>query len=387
MSPISAMKGSQLNCGRLIFELPFLTGWPSSHQHGDNYCHVLQNQKLHTGLVLGRGTLAQKNKYVEYLHTYLASEFWGGAPKQEQGMRRLFRGMQQIVKNVIFGEILSILDVGTAQYEGPDRCHAADLAVILGCSAVSLHAFDPLESELQRTRRAAQQQLRRDLRIKRRAAEQCITWHHMAASNMTGVVTMRGKANQASLSMAIPDGTMSPDYRRHEADPVIRVKAKRLDEFAAETTLGPVLLLKIDTEGHDMEVLQGTRGLLERGCIAAIVFEIAGQMNADFFRIHKEFGQPRPDIAAQLGNQTAQPNLRSMVQWLEVLDYDSFLIGGRSLIPLTSSWWHNSYEVCITRAELPCWYDVLAICRSRSSCFGTSLVHIQQFLLDAFQEI
>lgn len=254
------MKGSQLSCGRLIFELPFLIDWPSNHQlHGDNYCHVLQNQKLHTaGLVLGQGALAQKNKYVEYLHTYLSSEFWGGAPKQEQGMRRLFQGIQRIVKNVMFRENLSILDVGTAQYEGPDRCHAADLAVILGCSAVSLHAFDPLESELRRTRRAAQQQLRRDLRLKRRAAEQCITWHHMAASNMTGVVTMRGKANQASLSMAISDGTMSPDYRRHEADPVIRVKAKKLDEFAAETTLGPVLLLKIDTEGHDMEVLQGT---------------------------------------------------------------------------------------------------------------------------------
>lgn len=152
--------------------------------------------------------------------------------------------------------------------------------------------------------------------------------------------------------MRIPEVTRSPDYKN---TPVIHVPAKKLDEFAKDykdLALGPIILLKIDTEGHDMEVLQGSRSLLERGCIAAVVFEVAGQMNSDFFRIHKEFGQPRPDIASEVGPQIAEPNLYSMVRWSQGLRYESFLLGSRSLIPLTSSWWHSSYEVCITRPEL-----------------------------------
>ena len=171
---------------------------------------------------------------------------------------------------------------------------------------MDLRALEPLEAELAKTRHAAQQQLRRQLRFGRRKAARCITWHQLVASNRT--------ANEASLSMRIPEVTRSPDYKN---TPVIHVPAKKLDEFAKDykdLALGPIILLKIDTEGHDMEVLQGSRSLLERGCIAAVVFEVAGQMNSDFFRIHKEFGQPRPDIASEVGPQIAEPNLYSMVR-------------------------------------------------------------------------
>eukprot|EP00438_Fugacium_kawagutii_P030838 Skav210399 [mRNA] locus=scaffold1416:108868:109290:- [translate_table: standard] len=138
-----------------------------------------------------------------------------------------------------------------------------------------------------------------------------------------------------------------------------------------------------------MEVLQGAWSLLERGCVAAVVFEVAGQMNTDFFRIHKEFGQPRPDIAAT-AKQIAEPNLESMVRWLQALEYESFLIGSDSLIPLTASWWHSSYEVCVSRAELPCWYDVLAILHKRATgdtCFGSLLAPIRRFLFQSFRDV
>ena len=39
---------------------------------------------------------------MECVHANLASEFWGGAPRQEHGMQRLLRGIQQIIENVKF---------------------------------------------------------------------------------------------------------------------------------------------------------------------------------------------------------------------------------------------------------------------------------------------
>ena len=165
---------------------------------------------------------------------------------------------------------------------------------------------------------------------------------------------------------------------------------QRLDDFAQEAGLGPSLLLKVDTEGHDMEVLPGAQGLLERGEVAAIVFEVAGQMNRDFFRVHKESHVSA--VGAKKVQDLTEPTLRSMVQWLRTLGYvtrlpvrsfaspgsnvpsatpspnlnpsrqqESFLLGSRSLIPLTGSWWDESFEICWSRPELACWYDVLAL--------------------------
>ena len=43
---------------------------------------------------------------------------------------------------------------------------------------------------------------------------------------------------------------------------------------------------------------------------------------------------------------------------------ESFLLGSRSLIPLSGSWWDKSFEVCWSRRDLSCWYDVLALPRA-----------------------
>ena len=98
---------------------------------------------------------------------------------------------------------------------------------------------------------------------------------------------------------------------------------QRLDDFAREVGLAPSLLLKIDTEGHDLEVLQGARSLLETGDVAAIVFEVAGQMNPDFFRLHKE--QIRVDSRVTAVTALAEPTLESMVRWLGALGYVTWI--------------------------------------------------------------
>ena len=214
----------------------------------------------------------------------------------------------------------------------------------------------------------------------------------MALSNVSREARLRGSANQASLSHHIPDNTRSPDYH---VDVEGSVVTQRLDQFAQQAGLGPSLLLKIDTEGHDLEVLQGARNLLEMGAVAAIVFELAGQMNEDFFRVHKEAAQVLQTSSltalarAKSVRNLAKPTLQSMVHWLETFGYatwmhigsqeaymhidckhscwnmlqESFLLGSRSLVPLSGLWWHDSFEVCWSYPQLACWYDVLALPR------------------------
>ena len=159
----------------------------------------------------------------------------------------------------------------------------------------------------------------------------CVSWQQRAASNFSGAGRLRGFANQASLSQHIPASSRSPDYPEAQEEPVM---AQRLDDFAEEVSLGPCLLLKIDTEGHDLEVLQGARALLERGVVAAIVFEIAGQMNPDFFQLHKDavhWMDPASRaalVSAKSQDELTEPTLHSMVRWLETLGYVTWLLSG-----------------------------------------------------------
>jgi FkbM family methyltransferase len=51
------------------------------------------------------------------------------------------------------------------------------------------------------------------------------------------------------------------------------VLVRRLDEVAAELGVAAIDLLKIDTEGHEMAVLRGASGLLERQAVRCIQFE------------------------------------------------------------------------------------------------------------------
>jgi FkbM family methyltransferase len=54
------------------------------------------------------------------------------------------------------------------------------------------------------------------------------------------------------------------------------VRLRRLDDVAAELSIGGIDLLKLDVEGHEVAVLEGARETLERRVIAAIQFEFGG---------------------------------------------------------------------------------------------------------------
>src|SRR5208283_2752517 len=54
-----------------------------------------------------------------------------------------------------------------------------------------------------------------------------------------------------------------------------RVEVMRLDHFCERNMIREIDFLKIDTEGHDLEVLRGAEGLLSSKRVAAVFVETA----------------------------------------------------------------------------------------------------------------
>jgi hypothetical protein len=73
---------------------------------------------------------------------------------------------------------------------------------------------------------------------------------------------------------------------RQRPTAAVAVERTTLDLFGAANGIDAIDLLKIDTEGHEWEVLQGARGYLSRGTVAAIQFEFneMNMLSRVFFR-------------------------------------------------------------------------------------------------------
>jgi FkbM family methyltransferase len=90
--------------------------------------------------------------------------------------------------------------------------------------------------------------------------------------------------------------TMEPDTLTLRPVAVIKqhkVKTLRLDDFVREEGVAGVDLLKIDAEGHELEILRGAKHALERGAIGCVQFEFnAGHALARTFL--RDFQQALP---------------------------------------------------------------------------------------------
>jgi FkbM family methyltransferase len=87
-----------------------------------------------------------------------------------------------------------------------------------------------------------------------------------------GVLTLydhedKDGSSHASLYKGVIEGFHKSRAIEH------KVNMTTLDEFASSHNPGKIALLKIDTEGHELEVLRGAKKLIDEGRIAVIHFE------------------------------------------------------------------------------------------------------------------
>jgi FkbM family methyltransferase len=127
-------------------------------------------------------------------------------------------------------------------------------------------------------------------RLAERAAGIGVTAEQLALGDSDGEVEIFDYADDAgSQHASVYREVIEGVHHRPAAG--VKVRCARLDTLAREHGFGRIGLLKIDTEGHELAVLQGARGLLEAGAIDVIQFEF-NEMNVisrvfmkDFFAL------------------------------------------------------------------------------------------------------
>lgn len=90
-----------------------------------------------------------------------------------------------------------------------------------------------------------------------------------------------GRASLTRLDLA---------HRSMAFDRSERVRIETLDAYCVAAGVDRIDLLKIDVEGHEMDVLTGAAGMFERGAIAATSFEF-GKCHVDTRIFFKDFYQ------------------------------------------------------------------------------------------------
>ncbi len=129
--------------------------------------------------------------------------------------------------------------------------------------------------------------------LQQRAAGPQTTLVNMAVSDSSGTMQLHDFAEadgstQASLAQASV-GMFDHDTVSHT------VEVTTIDAYMAQAGISAIDLLKIDTEGFDLNVLRGAKGALDRGAIKVIQFEfipadIAMRVTMrDFFEILHDY--------------------------------------------------------------------------------------------------
>jgi FkbM family methyltransferase len=145
-----------------------------------------------------------------------------------------------------------------------------------------------------------------------------MTVHNLAISDTGGYFTFYSLPNdgdeQASLT----------NFGGSKALPATKVIT--LDEFMIENKLSHIDLLKLDGEGYDPHMLYGAKTALTRQSIDVLQFEYNGKW------------REVPDFSSE------KNSLKAVVQYLDSMNYDTFLIGTRNLYQLNRGLWNNKYE-------------------------------------------
>jgi FkbM family methyltransferase len=119
------------------------------------------------------------------------------------------------------------------------------------------------------------------------------TIHNVAAGDADGTLELFDHASndgsvQATLYRDVIEGLHASRAISHP------VRVIRLDDFVREHRIDRIALLKIDTEGHELNVLRGLSQTLEAGLVDVIHFEF-NEMNVSSRSYLRDFWQLLPD--------------------------------------------------------------------------------------------
>ncbi len=103
--------------------------------------------------------------------------------------------------------------------------------------------------------------------------------YNAAVSNQNGTFRLYDFADNAPLKATQPTATMASPYKEviekfhQQPAKMYRMNSITLDRWAKDNHITSIDWLKIDTEGHELQVLQGAANLLRQSQIKRIQFE------------------------------------------------------------------------------------------------------------------
>jgi len=99
----------------------------------------------------------------------------------------------------------------------------------------------------------------------------------MRRDDPDGIVTIvplaMSNASGVRSFYVIDSGAGRNSLYPNDGKTVEQVEAMTLDEYAARANLDTIAFVKVDTEGHDMSVIEGAKGLLANRRIGVLQFE------------------------------------------------------------------------------------------------------------------
>lgn len=108
--------------------------------------------------------------------------------------------------------------------------------------------------------------------------------NHCALSSTVGEAVLYGRENNSEIASLV--NTQAAEKYGQQTQET--VKLNTLDNYCRENNIDFIDFLKIDTEGHELTVLQGATEMLQRKMIRFIQFEF-GQFNIDSRTYFRDF--------------------------------------------------------------------------------------------------
>ncbi len=188
-------------------------------------------------------------------------------------------GMLNFQNDIVSGEA-RFLDTYLAKYEEPTVLDVGanegkySSAVLQANSRARVFAFEPHPQTYQRL-------------LNRLPNNEKFVAINAACGSKPGRLTLYDREGSAGTTHAsLHEGVLKQVPDQKTAQTIVDVLD--LDTFAAEKNLTTIHLLKIDTEGHELEVVKGASNLLRNNRIKAVQFEF-NEMNVVSRVFFKDF--------------------------------------------------------------------------------------------------